>query len=139
VFGQASLADRVGVWSIYRNGEIDGDETERRKFLRRTLKTALHETGHMLGIPHCIAFECGMNGSNKRFCREVRTHRRSGDLEASVQVAGDVTAVLCNFSRPLNLPSRFLAAHIPLAMACAVRVLEDAASVSVFGVSIVTT
>lgn len=66
VFGQASLADRVGVWSIYRNGEIDGDETERRMFLRRTLKTALHETGHMLGIPHCIAYECGMNGSNNR-------------------------------------------------------------------------
>lgn len=66
VFGQASLADRVGVWSIYRNGEIDGDDSEQRMFLRRTLKTALQETGHMLGIPHCIAYECGMNGSNNR-------------------------------------------------------------------------
>jgi len=25
---------------------------------------ATHETGHMFGIRHCIAFECGMNGSN---------------------------------------------------------------------------
>jgi archaemetzincin len=66
VFGQASLVDRVGVWSIYRNGKVDGDEDERRMFLRRTLKTALHETGHMFGIPHCIAYECGMNGSNNR-------------------------------------------------------------------------
>ncbi len=25
---------------------------------------ALHETGHLLGIAHCTAYECGMNGSN---------------------------------------------------------------------------
>ena len=24
----------------------------------------MHETGHMLGIQHCTAYECGMNGSN---------------------------------------------------------------------------
>jgi archaemetzincin len=27
-------------------------------------KVAIHETGHMLGIAHCTAYECGMNGSN---------------------------------------------------------------------------
>lgn len=64
VFGQASLGDRVGVWSVYRNGNLEGSQNERRMFLRRTLKTALHETGHMLGIPHCTRYECGMNGSN---------------------------------------------------------------------------
>src|SRR5262245_25299312 len=25
---------------------------------------ALHETGHMLGIPHCIDYECCFNGAN---------------------------------------------------------------------------
>lgn len=64
VFGQASLTDRVGVWSFYRNGNLLGTKTEKLSFLRRTIKTAVHETGHMLGIPHCIAYECGMNGSN---------------------------------------------------------------------------
>ena len=66
VFGQASLSERVGVWSLSRNGNADGSTAERRLFLKRTLGTAVHETGHMLGIPHCIAFECGMNGSNNR-------------------------------------------------------------------------
>ena len=66
VFGQASLSERIGVWSLYRNGQIDGSLDEQRLFLRRTLGTAVHETGHMLGIQHCIAFECGMNGSNNR-------------------------------------------------------------------------
>ena len=64
VFGQASLRERVGVWSIHRNGNADGTEDERRTFLRRTLKTATHETGHMLTIKHCLAFRCNMNGAN---------------------------------------------------------------------------
>jgi archaemetzincin len=65
-FGQASLNSRVGVWSLARNGDPEIDAESYRLCLRRTIKTALHETGHMLGIPHCIAFECGMNGSNHR-------------------------------------------------------------------------
>ncbi|MFO0908070.1 MAG: archaemetzincin [Isosphaeraceae bacterium] len=61
VFGQASLQNRVGVWSTARLGDPN---TEYDLVLLRTLKTALHETGHMLGIPHCTKYECGMNGSN---------------------------------------------------------------------------
>lgn len=61
VFGQASLEDRIGVWSFHRFGEL---EKERPQVLERTLKTAVHELGHMLGLQHCIAFECVMNGSN---------------------------------------------------------------------------
>ena len=57
VFGQASLEARVGVWSLARFGDPEKDYAQT---LRRTLATATHETGHMLGIPHCIAFECGM-------------------------------------------------------------------------------
>jgi len=66
VFGQASLDRRVGVWSIYRNGDPhEGDEAF-RLCLRRTLKTATHETGHMFSMLHCTAFECNMCGSNHR-------------------------------------------------------------------------
>jgi archaemetzincin len=64
VFGQASLTDRVGVWSIYRFGDPDKSDDDCKLCLRRTLATAVHETGHMLGIKHCTAYECGMNGSN---------------------------------------------------------------------------
>lgn len=61
VFGQASLADRVGVWSTARMGD---PEKEAQIFLRRVLQVAVHETGHMFGIKHCTAYECCMNGSN---------------------------------------------------------------------------
>ncbi|HET9475638.1 MAG TPA: archaemetzincin [Steroidobacteraceae bacterium] len=64
VFGQASLRERVGVWSMARNGEADGTAEMRSLCALRTAQTATHETGHMFGIRHCIAYQCGMNGSN---------------------------------------------------------------------------
>jgi len=66
VFGQASLSERVGVWSIYRNGDPDASDDDFRLCLLRTIKTATHETGHMFSMLHCTAYECNMCGSNNR-------------------------------------------------------------------------
>ncbi len=66
VFGQASTQDRVGVWSIYRNGDPDQSEADFRLCLLRTMKTAVHETGHMFSLLHCTHYQCGMCGSNHR-------------------------------------------------------------------------
>ncbi|MFC1497912.1 archaemetzincin [Verrucomicrobiota bacterium] len=66
VFGQASIRERVGVWSIYRNGDPDKDKESFKLCLMRTIKTAVHETGHMFSIRHCTAYECCMCGSNHR-------------------------------------------------------------------------
>ena len=60
VFGQASLENRVGVWSLYR---LD-DKHDVRTFLLRTIKIATHETGHMFSMHHCVAYNCVMSGSN---------------------------------------------------------------------------
>jgi len=62
-FGQASLSGGVGVWSLHRMGD---PEVEPRTLLRRTLKIAVHEAGHMRGIWHCTQFECGMNGADQQ-------------------------------------------------------------------------
>jgi archaemetzincin len=64
VFGQASLRDRTGVWSIYRFGDPAESDDAFRQCLQRTLRTASHEMGHILTIQHCTAFHCNMNGSN---------------------------------------------------------------------------
>jgi archaemetzincin len=66
VFGQASLSERVGVWSIARNGDPHGNDAEVKLCLLRTLKTASHETGHMFSMQHCTLYECNMCGSNHR-------------------------------------------------------------------------
>jgi archaemetzincin len=64
VFGQASLRDRVGVWSLHWLGEPDKNEAEFHAALVRTLKIASHEMGHMFSIPHCTKYKCAMNGAN---------------------------------------------------------------------------
>lgn len=69
VFGQASLEDRIGVWSIYRNGDLAKDF---QLFLRRTIQTGTHEIGHLFGLHHCIYYECNLNGSNSRHESDLR-------------------------------------------------------------------
>lgn len=64
VYGQAYLRKRVAVWSIRRMGELGKSEAQDRQALRRTLKIATHETGHMFSIVHCAGYECNMNGTN---------------------------------------------------------------------------
>jgi archaemetzincin len=63
VFGQASLSERVGVWSISRYGNPSESEAAFRLCLLRAIATATHETGHMFSLLHCTRFECNMNGS----------------------------------------------------------------------------
>lgn len=64
VFGQATLEKRVGVWSLSRFGNPDKSAEDYKKFLARTLKVAMHETGHMFSMLHCTKYECLMSGSN---------------------------------------------------------------------------
>jgi archaemetzincin len=68
VFGQASLRERVGLYSFARYdpafyGEPRGKDYQ-AVLLRRSLKVLAHETAHMFGLTHCIYFNCLMNGSN---------------------------------------------------------------------------
>jgi archaemetzincin len=67
VFGEASLRDRVGVYSFARyDPHFYGIASSDRDslILRRSCKVLAHETCHMFGILHCIYFKCLMNGSN---------------------------------------------------------------------------
>ncbi|MFP4347653.1 MAG: archaemetzincin [Thermodesulfobacteriota bacterium] len=68
VFGQASLRERVGVFSFARYdpafyGENRGEDY-RETLLRRSCKVLAHETAHMFHLAHCVYFHCLMNGSN---------------------------------------------------------------------------
>jgi archaemetzincin len=64
VFGQATFENRVGVWSLSRLGEPDKSAEDYKNFLARTLKIAMHETGHMFSMHHCTKYECLMSGTN---------------------------------------------------------------------------
>lgn len=66
VFGEALLGDRVGVSSVCRyDPEFYGKAADDASvILRRSCKVLAHEACHMLGITHCVFFNCLMNGSN---------------------------------------------------------------------------
>jgi archaemetzincin len=68
VFGQASLSNRVGVYSMARYfprfwGQKESSESHYLAF-RRSCKVLAHEVGHIFGLAHCIYYKCAMNGSN---------------------------------------------------------------------------
>lgn len=85
VFGQASLENRVGVWSLKRL-EF---KTDRGNFLLRTLKIATHETGHMFSMRHCTKYECVMSGTN----HIAETDRRP------IDACPECMAKICWFSK----------------------------------------
>ena len=68
VFGQASLDERVGVYSFARYDPAffgrGRPASWRDTALRRSCKVLAHETAHMFGLPHCIYFDCVVNGAN---------------------------------------------------------------------------
>lgn len=68
VFGEASLRERVGVYSFARYDPLFYREPRGKDYekliLRRSCKVLAHETGHMFGLQHCIHFRCLLNGSN---------------------------------------------------------------------------
>ncbi len=67
VFGQASLRDRVGIYSFVRYDSARSGERVQDGaglLLRRSCQILAHEGGHMFGIQHCIWYRCVMNGSN---------------------------------------------------------------------------
>jgi len=64
VFGSASFDRRVGVYSLARLGPLTGSPAARAQTLRRAMLVVAHETGHMFSLPHCVRYECLMNGSN---------------------------------------------------------------------------
>jgi len=68
VFGEASVRDRVAVYSFARYdpsfyGERRSSDCH-RLVLRRSCKVLAHEICHLFGMSHCIYFHCLMNGSN---------------------------------------------------------------------------
>ncbi|MCX8168637.1 MAG: archaemetzincin family Zn-dependent metalloprotease [Candidatus Methanomethylicia archaeon] len=82
VFGEALLKGSFSIISLFRlRPEYYGSEVNLELFYKRTLKEAVHELGHTLGLTHCTNRKCVMYFSNSiydtdyksyEFCSECR-------------------------------------------------------------------
>lgn len=65
-YGWSTLHNRLGVVGFSRldpgaHGELAPEDAQ-GALLRRGLRVAVHEVGHMFGLGHCQVFRCAMNG-----------------------------------------------------------------------------
>lgn len=81
-YGQAQMSGQSAVFSIFRlRPEFYRKRPDNSILIERSVKEAVHEVGHMLGLKHCLNEKCVMNFSptifnfdkkSKDFCDNCR-------------------------------------------------------------------
>ena len=65
VFGEAECPGRVAIISLFRlRPKFYGQPPNEELYVKRCVKEAVHEVGHMLGLSHCHDSSCVMFFSN---------------------------------------------------------------------------
>jgi len=68
VFGEAEYSGKAAIISLFRlRPEFYSQKPDRKLFVERSVKEAVHEVGHLLGLGHCDNPTCVMFFSNSIF------------------------------------------------------------------------
>jgi len=85
VFGEGRLGGCSAVISTFRlREEFYGRPADRTLSLSRLEKEAVHEVGHMLGLPHCLDRNCVMHASTSLIHTDVKSNRLCPECHASL-------------------------------------------------------
>jgi archaemetzincin len=65
IFGEGIEEQRIAVVSLHRlRSDFYGERSDPNLLFQRTLKEAVHDLGHTLGLKHCFNARCAMYFSN---------------------------------------------------------------------------
>ncbi len=90
VFGEAFTPGKAALISLWRlKPEFYKDKSNVSLYKLRTLKEAIHEVGHTLGVRHCIHSFCVMHFSNSIFDTDKKQNLLCDEcyLQAAIAIA----------------------------------------------------
>lgn len=90
VFGEATFPGSSALISLWRlRPEFHGEPTDIKLLEERTLKEAIHELGHTLGLKHCQRSTCVMHFSNSIFDTDKKQTQFCDDCFIQAAIAID--------------------------------------------------
>ncbi len=90
VFGEASFPGKAALISLWRlKPEFHGESPNANVFVERSVKEAVHEVGHTLGLRHCARSSCVMRFSNSIFDTDRKQNLFCDDCYMQASIAID--------------------------------------------------
>jgi len=86
VFGESDPISQISIISLtrFKEGFIDKKQ-DKTRFIKRVLRVAVHELGHIYGLGHCMEEDCVMHFSNDKAAKNRIGHHLCERCKAKIK------------------------------------------------------